>query len=435
MALWYNSYIPSEDIGKTNLSYSANEQKFAEFLISFTKLVVTAEVAITRQATEDQIPPIQQEAGNAVDRAPPLHLSIEQLFATFDGTFGSFQGGYLRGTLTELQHEISTALSEYFSITNEIAELLTGRNIIGLVEYTNLSLVNAVYRPTGVIYGFPTVAAAYELQVSSDSNYSASLGNDLIYFGFDPAVTVDTGRGNDLVFFSFGDNSVRDGAGNDAYIFASGNNELSYSSSSSSIRIDILWDGSLSIENSAIGETDYVKGVDRIVFSDKVIMYDEATQVLIGYGPSDAADGTVYRFYNKQAGGHFFTTDPAERDIVAFDTAAYRFEGTGFGAELTKTLQSEEVYRFFNMHAGGHFFTTSESERDQILNTMPNFRYEGIGFYAYDELVTGSTEVYRFFNQEAGGHFFTTDTAERDAVIVGLPQYVYEGVGFYAYPA
>ena len=41
------------------------------------------------------------------------------------------------------------------------------------------------------------------------------------------------------------------------------------------------------------------------------------------------------------------------------------------------------MYRFFNNNAGGHFFTISESEKATVISNYNWFRYEGIGFYAY----------------------------------------------------
>ena len=41
------------------------------------------------------------------------------------------------------------------------------------------------------------------------------------------------------------------------------------------------------------------------------------------------------------------------------------------------------VYRFFNNNAGGHFYTINEAEKDTVIQNYNWFRYEGIGFYAY----------------------------------------------------
>jgi len=50
------------------------------------------------------------------------------------------------------------------------------------------------------------------------------------------------------------------------------------------------------------------------------------------------------------------------------------------GTCLVTTLP---VYRFFNNNAGGHFYTINEAEKDTVIQNYNWFRYEGVGFYAY----------------------------------------------------
>ena len=62
------------------------------------------------------------------------------------------------------------------------------------------------------------------------------------------------------------------------------------------------------------------------------------------------------------------------------------------------------VYRFFNTQAGVHFYTASEMERDSILGNSPQFDLEGASFTsapASDNL-TGVAPVYRFLNTDTG---------------------------------
>ncbi|NBC32836.1 MAG: hypothetical protein GVY13_09205 [Alphaproteobacteria bacterium] len=145
----------------------------------------------------------------------------------------------------------------------------------------------------------------------------------------------------------------------------------------------------------------------------------------------------VFRFFNTEALGHFFTIEASERDLVAQTLPRFNPEGTGFRAlsHDSDAAEATDVFRFFNTQAGGHFFTTSPEERALVLDTLPQFRDEGVGFDAFDEPVPGTVPVFRFFNTEAGGHFFTTSVEERDLVQATLPQYNFEGIGFYAFPA
>ena len=140
----------------------------------------------------------------------------------------------------------------------------------------------------------------------------------------------------------------------------------------------------------------------------------------------------VYRFYNTQAGGHFFTTSEEERDFVTNNLPQYNFEGVGMNASNIPGDDLLEVHRFYNTQAGGHFFTTSTEERDFVIDNLLQYNYEGVGFYAYGSETNLGADIYRFYNTQAGGHFFTSSPEERDFVINNLPQYNYEGIGFEA---
>jgi lysyl endopeptidase len=61
----------------------------------------------------------------------------------------------------------------------------------------------------------------------------------------------------------------------------------------------------------------------------------------------------------------------------------FRYEGVGFYAYPSQVSGASPVYRFFNNNAGGHFFTISESEKSTVIANYSWFRYEGPGFYAY----------------------------------------------------
>ena len=143
----------------------------------------------------------------------------------------------------------------------------------------------------------------------------------------------------------------------------------------------------------------------------------------------------VYRFFNNNAGGHFYTIDAAEKNTVIQNYNWFRYEGTGFGASIVALSGMLPVYRFFNNNAGGHFYTIDEAEKDAVIQNYNWFRYEGIGFYASPVAQPGTLPLYRFFNNTAGGHFYTIDEAEKDTVIQNYNWFRYEGIGFYAYPA
>ena len=143
----------------------------------------------------------------------------------------------------------------------------------------------------------------------------------------------------------------------------------------------------------------------------------------------------VYRFFNNNAGGHFYTIDEAEKNIVIQNYNWFRYEGIGFYASPAAQPGMLPVYRFFNNNAGGHFYTIDEAEKNAVIQNYNWFRYEGIGFYASPVPQPGTLPLYRFFNNNAGGHFYTISEAEKNTVIQNYNWFRYEGIGFYAYPS
>jgi hypothetical protein len=103
------------------------------------------------------------------------------------------------------------------------------------------------------------------------------------------------------------------------------------------------------------------------------------------------------------------------------------------GMPVPAAAETSPVYRFFNSNAGGHFYTISEAEKNTVLANYSWLRYEGAGFYAASGAQAGMSPVYRFFNSNAGGHFYTISEAEKNTVLANYPWLRYEGIGFYAY--
>jgi hypothetical protein len=183
------------------------------------------------------------------------------------------------------------------------------------------------------------------------------------------------------------------------------------------------------------------EGLDQFIYRVADVAGGTAdAQVTVIVNPdNDPSAGSVgltgvARFFNTDAGGHFFTIDPNEESAVRSNLSeTFRPEGDGFFAFSEEVEDGVPVYRFFNTEAGGHFFTTDASERDFVLNNLPQFNFEGVGFYGFAGEISGALPVYRFFNTEAGGHFFTINEQEKEFVQQNLPQYNFEGVGFYAF--
>jgi hypothetical protein len=91
----------------------------------------------------------------------------------------------------------------------------------------------------------------------------------------------------------------------------------------------------------------------------------------------------LYRFYNKKNGGHFYTASAVERDNVKKRFAStYLYEGIAYNVSMSPNGGATTIYRFYNKKSGGHFYTASEAERDYVTATYKAvFTYEGIAFW------------------------------------------------------
>ena len=143
---------------------------------------------------------------------------------------------------------------------------------------------------------------------------------------------------------------------------------------------------------------------------------------------------TVYRFFNRDTGSHFYTANETEKDTV-LEQDNFDFEGGSYQAidPITGMSDSLPVYRFLNEDTGVHLYTISEAERD-ATQELSNFSFEGEAFSAYDTQVEDSIPVYRFLNTDTGAHFYTPSEAERDNVESNLPEFQSEGIAYYALP-
>ena len=148
----------------------------------------------------------------------------------------------------------------------------------------------------------------------------------------------------------------------------------------------------------------------------------------------NAAGSTVYRFFNRDTGVHFYTASEIERNSVE-ELANFNFDGASYlGVDpLSGQLKPVPVYRFLNEDTGVHLYTISKIERDVVLE-LDNFSFEGEAFSAYESEVEGSIPIYRFFNNSSGAHFYTPSATERDNVEATLPDFQSEGIAYYALP-
>ncbi|MGV8084347.1 MAG: family 16 glycosylhydrolase [Coriobacteriia bacterium] len=152
--------------------------------------------------------------------------------------------------------------------------------------------------------------------------------------------------------------------------------------------------------------------------------------------PTNPASGksSVYRFYNRYNGSHFYTSsvDEANRVRAAYG-ATYTYEGVAYTISTASSANKSPLYRFYNNRTGSHFYTASVAERDKVISAYPGiFTYEGVAYNVSAANVAGSTPIYRFYNVVNGTHFYTASIDEVNRVIANYSNvYAFEGPAFY----
>ncbi|MEP6488008.1 hypothetical protein NDI43_11245 [Microcoleus vaginatus GB2-A3] len=169
--------------------------------------------------------------------------------------------------------------------------------------------------------------------------------------------------------------------------------------------------------------------------SGSVTLKDPITGAPVNQGGSSGIP--VARFFDKTAGGHFYTTDPIEKSDRLTNPSRFQSEGDEFVAPGDGNAK---VQRFLNTASGTYFFTNKPGEI-QFVRTLPQFRDQGEVFNSYSTAVPGAIPVYRFTNLSRERenplnitHFFTRSEEQR-RVVQGRSDFRDEGVAFYALPA
>jgi Repeat of unknown function (DUF5648) len=169
--------------------------------------------------------------------------------------------------------------------------------------------------------------------------------------------------------------------------------------------------------------------------SGSVALKDPVTGANLNAGGSSGIP--VARFFDKTAGGHFYTTDPTEKSDRLTNPTRFQSEGDEFKAPGDGNAK---VQRFLNTASGTYFFTNKPGEIT-FVRTLPQFRDQGEVFNSYSTAVPGAVPIYRFTNlarerenSQNITHFFTASAEQRRAV-QGRSDFRDEGVAFYALPA
>ena len=207
--------------------------------------------------------------------------------------------------------------------------------------------------------------------------------------------------------------------------------------------IDLNRDGIAEIEND-LTIFDYFDGsgratkraVERInnVSSNDIVSFfvNSAHEKL---KDEEFGENTIYRFYNRHSGVHFYTADKNERDYVYDRLDNYTYEGGSYqGINSTSETESLAVHRFYNQDSGAHFYTVDENEKNVVEKKLDNYNYEGEAFFAFHKEVEGSIPIYRFYNSTTGAHFYTPSAVERVSLVNHLPHFESEGIAYYAFP-
>ena len=93
-------------------------------------------------------------------------------------------------------------------------------------------------------------------------------------------------------------------------------------------------------------------------------------------------DAPLYRFYNRKNGAHFYTADPAEKaNVEAKFSDVYSYDGPAYDVCLTPVSGATTVWRFFDKKNGSHFYTTDPAEKAKVSADKATYSFDGPAFY------------------------------------------------------
>jgi hypothetical protein len=156
-------------------------------------------------------------------------------------------------------------------------------------------------------------------------------------------------------------------------------------------------------------------------------------------GPARPTLRNVERFWSPVLQQHFYTMDPAERDLLLrSQRRMWTHEGPVFqAADVASDPGLAPVYRFWSVQGAGHFYTLDPTESEALMIKFAHlWTFEGVAFFAYPEGSQPPTSkaVHRFWRPRDNSHFYTIDPAEQDLLLKEYAKvYTYEGVAFYAF--
>jgi Ca2+-binding RTX toxin-like protein len=271
---------------------------------------------------------------------------------------------------------------------------------------------------------------------------SSYLGGNDTLIGNAAANTLHAGSGNDRISGGPGADTIDGGLGVDASVYREG--------ARADYLVTRLSNGTVFVATRD-GTTDRNVGIENLEFVDGTVAVASFAYLPGFTAVSNQAEQPVFRFYNTRDKAFFYTTSTAERDMIIRESTdasytpangqwPYFYQGATY-EQAHSSPGSTAVYRFYNTKTGHHFFTTSPAERDVVLreSTDPSFgqpglwpfAYEGEAFRAYaDPNHRDATPVYRFYSPSLDRHFFT-GSVEEAAQVRLTGQWNDEGVGYW----
>jgi Repeat of unknown function (DUF5648) len=148
---------------------------------------------------------------------------------------------------------------------------------------------------------------------------------------------------------------------------------------------------------------------------------------ITGYIYAGASAGAIpfFRAFS-QAGGHFYTTNPAEFQSAL--ASGFVDEGvTGF--ILPKA--TDGAIPLFRLYRVTHLYTTDPNERQQAI--AQGYSDEGIAGFVFPAPPIGPAALFRAYCPSTGCHLYTMGLAQYDGV-VNSGEYVPEGIACYILP-
>lgn len=267
----------------------------------------------------------------------------------------------------------------------------------------------------------------------------------------DGADTLIGNAGNNIFYAGAGNDRIDGRGGADTIDGGSGIDTAVYAEQSRDAYLVTRTSSGTAFVASKDGTTDRLVGIENLEFQTGIQALS-SLPYLPGFTPVPAfAVQPIYRFYNTRDKAFFYTSSPAERDLIIRQSTdvqyspqeapwPYFYQGTTF-EQAHSSAGSVPLFRFYNYSTGHHFFTTSASERDLIQRESNDpsfgvpglwpFQYEGEAFRAFaDPNHRDATPVYRFYNPSQDRHFFTGSSQEATEIRL-TGQWVDEGVGFW----